>query len=335
MFVPALLVVFVLSPDPAEPTTAAFESASFEVLGPSMALRVEALAAPLADASALERAGAADGVVELSWDALRQSVLLHCYIASEQRWIDRTIRFGGHDSDRERGRLLGFAVASMFMGAPKFASARVAQQAGDVTPSAASDVVSPSVRDRAVAPPVAPRPAEPPQMARPSAQRALEFAGVVASGSSDTSGEVGALAAVRFRLSEPLWLRAQLSARVGEVPSAQSNLRRVLAGLGIAWSALPESNSVELGLRADALAGWLQIAHLSSDDVQRVHHHRWLLGGDAIATLGYRVSSVATLYAGLGMEAMLGRTFVYTHGVEVATERNLRGVAEVGFRTRF
>lgn len=334
MFVPALLVVFVLSPDPAEPTTAAFESASFEVLGPSTALRVEALAAPLTDVTALDRAGAADGVVELSWDTSRQSVFLHCYIASEERWIDRTIRFGGHDSDPERGRLLGFAVASMFMGAPRFARARVAQQERDVTPAVDSDVVSPSTRERAAAAPVAVLPAEP-QVSRPTAQRALEFAGVVASGSTGTSGEVGALAALRFQLSEPLWLRLQLSARAGEVPSAQSNLRRVLAGLGVAWSALSESNPVELGVRADALGGWLQVAHLSSDDVQRVHHHRWLLGGDAIATLGFRVSGVATLYAGLGIEAVLGRTFVYTHGVEVATERNLRGVGEAGFRTRF
>ena len=155
MFVPALLAVFVLSPDPADPTTASLESASFDVLGPNTTLRVEAVTAPLADAAALDRAGAADGVVELNWDS------------------------------------------------------------------------------------------------------------------------------------------------------------------------------------ADALGGWLQIAHLSSDDVQRVHHHRWLFGGDAVATLGYRFSSVATSYAGLGIEAVLGRTFVYTHGVEVATGRNLRGVAEIGFRTSF
>jgi hypothetical protein len=41
---------------------------------------------------------------------------LHCYLSREQRWVDRQIEFGGagEREECERGRLLGFAVATMF-----------------------------------------------------------------------------------------------------------------------------------------------------------------------------------------------------------------------------
>ncbi len=334
MLLHAALVVFIMSPDPMEPTTQSFREAALEVLGPSAALHIEAAADTLPDTDAIERAGAADGVVELRWSPARDRVLLHCYVKDQARWIDRTILFSHSDPDSERGRLLGFSVASMFTEAPARREA-VAEAAPHAPPEHALLPAAASTRE--------PDPSSEPfdaASALPAAWsevrgRSLEFSGIAASGFSGATAELGASAAIRFVLSEPLWLRVSVAGRAGEIPAAQANVRRAVAGLGISLSLLPDASRWEIGLRADLLGAWLEVAHLSSDDTQRVRFHRWFAGGDALATLGYRFSSLATVYASAGVEAMLGRTHVYTHGEEVAVVPYLRGVAEAGFRTNF
>jgi hypothetical protein len=330
MLSPAVLIVLITSPLAVEPTTASFERAVREVLGSSAEVHVETLPTSLPDRTALARAGGADGVVELSWSEERSRAVLHSYVKSEQRWIDRTIEFNAADRDGDRGRLLGFAVASMFMDAPRFVEAR------DVSPVPATPDASPAALVMA-APVTSAHISEPSPSAWPGGgigTRSLEFAGIAALGFG-ANGEAGARAALSISLSEPLWLRLEVAARAGEIPLAQANVRRLQSGVGLAWSLLPEQSALELRARADALGGWMEVGHLSSDDVKSVRHHRWLLGADAVATLGYRVSTLATVYAGLGLEAMLGRTHVYTHGAEVASVPGLRGMGEAGFRTSF
>jgi hypothetical protein len=355
MLSPALLVIFVTSSAQIDPATVSLERAAHEVLGPSAELRVEAVASPLSDGAVLERAGPADGVVELHWNGARRTALLHCYIASEQRWVDRAIRFSPADSEPDRGRMLGFAVASMFMEAPRFFRARrgedasVAQLSGEasvgptsvapVEPAVTSPPV-PSPRGASAAPSsagLADTSWSPDRLAAQGVGRnTLEFAGVATRGLGGSSGaEVGALAALGVPLSERLSLHVQLAGRTGELALAQANVRRVITGAGLAWNALPDADRVALRLRVDALGSWFQVSHLSSDDVASVENHGWLFGGDAVVTLGYRISSLLTFSAGIGLEAMSGQTHVFTHGVERATLPALHGLGELGFLTHF
>jgi len=341
MLSPAVLLVFVLSPAATEPTTPSFQTAAAEVLGPRAAVRVETLAKPLPDAAALERGGTAEGIVELIWSPTRESVLVHCYIASQGRWVDRTIRFGGNDLEVERGRLLGFAVASMFSAAPGL------EQAAATLPETRAVGVTPEVPSQppVTAPASAPEesrsfPAGSPSGSLPAAatqpRRSLEFSAVaVPDFAGNLNPEFGASLALRWALVDALWLRSELSGRLGEVPTAQANLRRALAALGIGWDVLALSSGVSVSLRADLLGSWLQVAHLSSDDVERVHQQRWLLGSDAVLTTAYGISASTAVYAGLGIEAMFGRTYVYTHGVEVAVVPLLRSRLDLGFRSDF
>jgi len=334
MLSPAILVVFVVASAPGEPAMPPFEQAAHEVLGPSAELRMERVTTLPPDAVALERAGAADGVVEMSWKAARQTAVLHCYIASEQRWVDRTIHFEAADRERDRERLLGFAVAAMFIGAPGFARGRAEDPA--ILEPAPSESVS-------TLPVAAPRPAPPAPDAGQSAgshdvsrARTVEFAGVATSGvGSADAFELGALAALGVPLSDPFSVRIQVQGREGEIAPAQAVVRRVIAGVGFMWSALPETSRVELRIRADGLGSWFQVSHLSDDDVASVKNHGWLVGGDAVASLGYRVSTLLTLSAGVGLEAMSGNTHVFTHGVERATLPALRGLGEFGFVAHF
>ena len=347
---PALLVVFVLTPARVDSSTPPFEQAAREVLGPSAELRLETVASLPPDAVALKRAGAADGVVEMSWTAEQDQAVLHCYIASEQRWVDRTIHFDAADRDPDRGRLLGFAAAAMFIGAPSFVRARAREQGivgpvpiappGPVPVPTLPVAAPPSGAGAKDAPPSASLDMVPskasPSRDRVSTAGTLEFAGVASGGvGTGASLELGALAALGVPLSESLSARVQLEGREGEIVPAQAVVRRVFAGVGLAWDALPEASHIELTIRADGLGSWFQVSHLSADDVASVKNHGWLFGADALATLGYRISTLLTLSAGVGFEAMLGQTHVFTHGVERATLPAFRGLAELGFVTHF
>jgi len=332
MFAPAIVLVLVLSPQPNEPTTSWFESAARNVLGPNTALRFERLAEPLSDEAALERAGAVAGVVELVWNETRSSVFVHVYISEEGRWVDRTIRFEGHDRDSERGRLLGFAVASMFSdlpGAPGPEEHEAAAERGAPPARPIEPRRSPAVPD-------SPGPAsiEAATAARP--RRSISIAGIVASGlGGGTNPELGASAALRVGMGGPLAVRAAFGGRLGEIPAGQANARRLLGALGATLDLTRTPAPIELSVRADLLAGWLQVAHLSTDDVERVHRHRWFAGADAVFSVGYRFSAHAAIDAGVGLEATLGKTHVYTHGAEVANIPIWHGLGEAQVRTDF
>lgn len=340
MISPTLLVVFVMSSARMERTAAPFQQAAREVLGPSAELRVEAAPGELPDAAAIERAGGADGVVELIWNGARQTAVLHCYIASEQRWIDRTIRFARADADWERGRQLGFVAASMFADVPGIARASAVEPRQVAKPAHARPAplgAPPKTSAASSGTGIADAPPAPaPRSGQSVGTYWLEFAGVATSGlGASSAAEVGARAAFGLPLSERIAVRIQFAGRAGEVPVAQANVRRLIAGGGVAWNALPEASDLALWLRADALGSWIQVSHLSSDDVASVKNHGWLFGGAAMATLGYRISTSLTLHASCGIEAMLGQTHVFTHGVEVATLPGVRGVGELGFLTHF
>src|SRR6188508_3324340 len=116
----ALLIVFVLAPEASQPETRAFATAALEILGTGAQVRVVTVPADLADQKVVERAtgAGADGTIELSWTDDRSHALVHCYVSGEKRWVDRSISFGQDEDDRERGRMLGYAVASMFLSGP-------------------------------------------------------------------------------------------------------------------------------------------------------------------------------------------------------------------------
>src|SRR6187399_119165 len=100
----ALLIVFVLTQEALQPETQAFATAALEVLGTGAELRVVTIPADLADQKVVEQAlgAGADGTIELSWTDDRSRAIVHCYVAAEKRWVDRSIAFGQDDDDSER-----------------------------------------------------------------------------------------------------------------------------------------------------------------------------------------------------------------------------------------
>lgn len=306
------VLVVVIAQDARDATTTAFERTLQSTLGPGAELRIQRTPRDPPDDESMAAGAEGDGVVELTWSADHSRARLHCYVGRERRWLDREITFGGSvidpkDEATERGRLLGFAVATMF---------------------AETAVEKPSPPRRVASSPAARRQER-------SHARSLEFAGIASSGLRGTAAGLGASAGARWQATGPLSLRGFVAGRAGNVPEAQASTQTAHVGAGVSWAFLPSTTSFELGVRADALLSYFQATHLSEDDVVPDTKSRWLPGFDGLLEGGVRFTGSAGLYAGMGIEAMVGATELYTHGRRVAIVPPLRMVGELGFRTRF
>lgn len=312
----AVLVVLILSSADADPAAPALAGAARELLGETATIRLVLTPSDLPDAVALQRAGAADGVVELVWSDDHQSALLHCYVTRDARWVDRKITFSADDEAAQRGRLLGFAIASMF---PRLASPPETPETPRASPPPPADaqaVVAAKSR------------------ARP-ARVELELAATATTGVRGPADAVGAMLGVRLPLARAFSLHASVGARVGEIPSAQAATKSANGALGLAWLASPGDSPIQLGLRADFIASWLEVTRPSASDSEVESRSRWTAGAAALLEGGYRFSGRLGAYAGAGTEAVLSPTDVYTQGELEAELPTFRVVGELGLRARF
>lgn len=312
----------------------AFQHAVQRVLGPETRVETQLVASDPADEALLTQARDVDGVVELSFSPEGQKAHLHCYLAREKRWLDREISFGerhgsAHSEISERGRLLGFAVATMYAADTSDAEHPTETQS-DATSVAAPAPASPSVA-QASAPRSEP---PPPAPAERSARRIAEFSAIVTGLKGAASG-LGASAGFRMGLTGPVWARLFVAGRSGNIPEAQASTRTALMGGGVAFSLLPESSTFDFGTRLDLFASYFDASHLSEDDTEPDRQSRWQLGGDWVLEGGVHFTRSAGLFLGGGVEAVLGKTYIYTHQVQVAVVPPFRATAELGFRTRF
>lgn len=310
-----------------------FQQAVRRVLGDETQIRTQLVTSDPPD-DAVTEANEGDGVVELSFSPEGERARLHCYVPSEKRWLDREISFGESRGSvqseiSERGRLLGFAVATMYADDRK---ASDDQHARESEPVPAVDNPIPSAASKSVVP--APGPPGP-LAAEPPARRVAEFAGNLSAGLAGTASGLGASVGFRWGLAGPVWGRLFIAGRSGNIPEAQASTRTALIGGGVAFAFLPEASRFELGTRVDLFAGYFDATHLSEDDVEPDRRSRWQGGGDWVAEGGFRFTRSAGLFLGVGVEGILGKTEIYTHQQRVATVPPFRAIAELGFRTRF
>jgi hypothetical protein len=328
----AALVVLVIGAGPAQTVTTAFEAAARGVLGADAKIEVVRLEEIPSDGDAQARGTGFDGVVELIWSKDSAQTRVHCYVSKEQRWVDREITFGGGDTTSkreasERGRLLGYAVATMFADEADLATEPSPKPS---TPPPSPSAVRPQILDSE------PTNIVPDEPDRPSlARRALEFSGLASSGLGGTASGLGAAAGIRASLGDLLSARLFLAGRAGNIAHAQASTRDARFGGGLAMAVPFGARRFELGLRSDLFVSYFDATHLSEDDVSPDRRSRWLPGADLVAEGGFRFAGNAGLFAGAGAEAVLGKTDLYTHGQHVAVVPVLRAVGELGFRIGF
>jgi hypothetical protein len=112
---PVTLVILLAAGEAASPTAAAMAQGARDAFAGVVAEVQESPTVPTdADALAVESQSHPDAVAELIWhDADRRNASLRVHLRQSHRWIERSFRFGPSDPPVERGRTLGFAVASI------------------------------------------------------------------------------------------------------------------------------------------------------------------------------------------------------------------------------
>ncbi len=307
-----LLIFVIASRDGRDATLDAAVAAARETLGENATVQVEVSpAASDPGIVALEDERHAGAVATLRWDPSHTSATIHLHRAREGRWVDRTIVFRAADAPAERGRTIGFAVASML---PEQELPRAPEHRIIIAPP----------------PPTAHHPFDGPWHGSFDAQAvgALPFSGYGAGVGADLSGQ-WYLSRLGFRLGAVI--------RAGDVAPAQATsiMVSVAAGLEVRIVEPAAGERFGLALRFDMLATFLSLRHLDADDPSPVVQDRWLPGGDLVAEGTFQLGPATAIILGLGAEASLGSTNVYVARKPVATIEPIRLVGELGLRARF
>jgi hypothetical protein len=310
----AILAILVATGEAHAAPTTAMAAAAAEVIGDPRGVRVVEASA-LADTEALrvERELGTRAVVALAWadaDHLRARLRLHA--ARTDRWIDRELDFASGDTPAERGRALGFAMASML---PE----------GDPTlPLATRE------------PPPAPEPAR----AAPLGANALEAAFLGGAGIGGPAGGLGGRLAFERFLARRASIGLSLAGRSGRIDDLDASVVTASAGLGGAlWPIAPaRDRRFGLGIRGEALLIYEAVGH--TDAAGAMTWKGQALPGGSLSLSGtFRLAGPLELVVAARAEVAFG-----TVDVTVLAARPPRGTAqlpaaralgEAGLRVRF
>src|SRR4051794_14459370 len=110
-----VILLLVAQGEATDASTQGAVRASHEIFGSNVEVRVREIEHVPDDdlALRLESATHASATIELSWDHEHRLATLRYHLASEDGYRVRSIGFSARDAPAERGRTIGFAVASM------------------------------------------------------------------------------------------------------------------------------------------------------------------------------------------------------------------------------
>jgi hypothetical protein len=326
------LVILVASGSANEPATTAMVGAVREALGGDAEVLVREVPVEPAEqqgglhvtdeeAVALGTSLHADAIVELQWrDADHRRALLHVRVRSEPRWADREVGFDALDAQPERGRMIGFAVASMMpdeLRPPPIPPPPPAPEG----PPPPSDVPSP-VR------------ASVPTPGRPIRWRGAVDSAVMGSLGGNATGIGGAVSG-RWDFAQHFSLRLGAAARAGQVPAAGASTLILYGAVGLVWRALEATDKTGLGLsaRVDFLGMRDQVDRPSTDG--GASQASLILPGADVALEASWLFRWVSVFVSIGAEGAFGATPVYVHSERIATIPPVRGVTELGGRFHF
>jgi hypothetical protein len=250
----------------------------------------------------------ADAIALVTWkDSDHIIAQIRLAVRGRSRWWARELVFRPADAPAERGRAIGFALATMIPEVPPLETP-AAQEA----------------------------PAPRPEKAGPIAQGPrgeLGALGVMSAGIGATAAGLGLAIDGRWRCAGSVWLLAAGSWRIGRASEADASSRVIKIDAGVGWHAV-RAGPVELGPRLDA---GLVHHHLSRPIVSGGDSTdgRWL----PVATLALEARWILTpalvLSGGIGVETAFGATRILLDDRQVATIPPVRTIGEVGVGLRF
>lgn len=265
---------------------------------------------PNLDDSTVSRLGQklrADALVRITWTRQggRTDAHLHLYATGSRSWTDRDVTFAPDDPPEERGRALGYGIATMV---------RV-----DIPPTPTAAVAD----ERTAAPRAAAAVG-----AHPRLFVETRFQAAAALGSE--GGSLGGEGALAYRVARSLAVRLAGGLRGGRVQRANATTTYLRVGPGAAWT-LFESQGARpfaLGARLDVLA--LRVSASRSDGPSS--GDRWMFGTDMVVEAGWAVLPRGVLVAGMGAEIAFESTRILVDARESARIAPARFIVELGVR---
>jgi hypothetical protein len=309
----AVLAILVATGEARAPATAAMAAAAAEVVGDQGGVRiVEVSTRGDAEVLRVEREVDARVVVALAWSDERHiRAHLRLHAARTDRWVDRDFAFADADTPPERGRALGFAMASML---PE----------GDPSlPLATNDVAR-------GAPPDEP----------PLGRTAVEAMFLAGTGVGGPAGGLGGRLSLERFVTGRVSLGVSLASRLGRIASLGAReLTSSLGAGGALWAVAPTSSrALGLALRAELLFLHEDVEHADSTGQATWKSHALLgAGGGVEGTL--RLAGPLELVLAAAAELAFGTVDVTvvaaapTGGTQHIPPA--RVVADVGLRARF
>lgn len=332
------LVVLVLvgAHDGGEAATAAIRRAMVDALRDRAEVVIRSVDRLPTDDQALDEARDAHAAVlaEVGWsDEPQAQASVHVHIAGMGGWLDRRIGFSASDAPAERGRTVGFAIASVMP------EATAGGAAPSPTPPTPAPLIPPpsAVQEEPRAPPPAEAPKPPPAApgAVPSFQReaigAVDLSLVGAWGGAADGGGVEIGGERRWR---SVSARAALQWRTGDITAAQVRTLMLSFAPGIAWRPIEptESTPFGVGLRA----GYLIVREQLTRPIDGASPPaRWQSGAQALVEGVWQFARGALAVVAIGGETTFGTLDVVVGGRTVTSIEPLRLLAEGGIRARF
>jgi len=313
------LVVIVAAGQAHDPTTTALADAARASAGTTVVVEE---GSPITDEDALAMATRdhAEVVAIITWDADHLGARVHLHRDGEARWLDRAVGFHDADAPTERGRTLGFAVASML-------------------PEPSTVIEPPTNPPPISTPPIAPpvhdttRPA-----VAPVWHGAVDLSGLATAAFGGYGGGWGVRVGGQWFFFPRLALRTSLAVSSrGLIAEAQSSIQTLSGalGLGITFIEPAERRPVSFGTRVSVLAMRESVTHLSADDINSSVQSRWLPAAEIMLEGAlYFITNVAFV-ASSGLEIAMGETAIKVSNRPVATLAPWRFAGELGFRARF
>jgi hypothetical protein len=331
---PLILIVFVAGGDADSPALRAMLRATGDAVATGTRVVVRDMSEAPSDAGvvALEASSHADAVAELRWsDRARREALLRVHVAPAGPWVERTVRFASEDADAERGRALGFALASAL---PEGALER--EQKPESAAPAPPAPPAASAKDAAAAPPFAP-PA--PTEARPDRPVRLAVGALTAFGIPGLSGGIGGEVAAEWRALGSLGFRAAAGVIGGSGSEALASATTVRFATGLAWHPLrtsrtSESRRWDISVAADGVAEQLSVTYVAPDSASSTRA-RWLFGVGVSVDLRWLFASNLEAVAGIGVDDVFSPTYVLVQDVPAATFPAVHGIGRLGLGMGF
>ena len=255
----------------------------------------------------------ADAVAVVVWsDSESSHATLRVHRPSSGAVVAREMDFRPADGTSDRGRAVGFAIATMMP---------VVAEEGPRAPATAPTPDVPSV------------PAEVPTVTTATPQRRIgvDLLFAIMGGVGGDAGGLGGALGVRYALADRFDVRAGLVATQGSLPTVTGSFTLVRPTIGVGWQAL-RTERATIGPRLE-VGPWHHSVSWSGEGV--TEGNRWIPGISVELEGSWHVPERLDIIVAAGVDVALGNTRVFVGAEERTSIPITRLVGFSGVRIAF